>query len=29
VGGSVLFGIAIAVDLLLELIAWVATHGRL
>jgi hypothetical protein len=28
VGGSLLFGIAIAVDLLLELIAWVATHGR-
>jgi hypothetical protein len=28
VGGSVLFGVAIAVDLLLELIAWVATHGR-
>lgn len=27
VGGSVLFGIAIAVDLLLELIAWIATHG--
>jgi hypothetical protein len=27
VGGSVLFGIALAVDLLLELIAWVATHG--
>jgi hypothetical protein len=28
VGGSLLFGLAIAVDLILELIAWVATHGR-
>jgi hypothetical protein len=27
VGGSILFGIAIAVDLLLELVAWVATNG--